>query len=173
LPLDRGTIASIRALLRNTISPTVLEAGTKINVIPAEATAFLDARLAPGQTNESFLSEIRPLLGEGVEVVIDQYSPALEADIHSPLFRTIVEVMADEDPEAVVVPSLTTGGSDAKHICPRRPDTEVLGFMPLRTSTGEGEQLIHGHNERISIDNLLFGTRLLYEVTRRFCDVAE
>ncbi len=52
LPFDRKTIATIRALLRNTISPTVLEAGTKINVIPAEATALVDARLAPGQSDD-------------------------------------------------------------------------------------------------------------------------
>ena len=101
---------------------------------------------------------------------MDQYSPPLEADVDSPLYRTIVEVMGEHDPEAVVVPSISTGGTDAKHICPRRPGTQVYGFMPYQQAPGEEEMnLIHGHDERTSVENLVFATRVLYDIVRRFC----
>lgn len=170
LPLASEIVANLRASLRNTASVTMLQAGQKINVIPAEASAWVDGRLAPGQTDDSFFEEIRPLVGDDVRFEVDQYSPPLEAGIDSPLYRTIVDVMADHDPGARVVPSQSTGGTDAKHICPRRPATQVYGFMPYRGAPGEEEwQLIHGHDERTSVGNLLFATRVLYDVVLRFC----
>jgi acetylornithine deacetylase/succinyl-diaminopimelate desuccinylase-like protein len=171
LPFDEETVSSLRALLRNTVSPTLLEAGSKINVIPAEATAYIDGRLAPGQTDKSFEAEIRPYIGDEIELIVDQYSPPLEADTNSPLYQTVVEVMGEHDSNALVVPSIMTGGTDAKHICPRRPETQVLGFMPHRQKEGEEEMnLIHGHDERTSIENLVFATKILYDVTCRFCE---
>ena len=162
--------AELSALLRNTASVTMLQAGRKINVIPATATAWVDGRLAPGETAESFVAELRPYIGDEVEIEIDQYSPPLEASSNSQLFRTVVDVMAQHDPEAPVVPSLMAGGSDAKHICPRRPETQVYGFMPYRQQPGlEEMKLVHGHDERTSVDNLLFATRIIYEIVCRFC----
>ena len=172
LPVAPEIVSNLRALLRNTASVTMLQAGQKINVIPTEATAWVDGRLAPGQTDTSFFEEIRPLIGDDVRIEVDQYTPPLEAGIDSPLYRTIVEVMADHDPGARVVPSLSTGGTDAKHICPRRPETQVYGFMPYRGAPGEEEwNLIHGHDERTSVENLWFGTRVLYDIVHRFCGV--
>ena len=172
LPLGGSLKSELPHLLRNTVSPTILEAGEKINVIPTEATAWVDARLVPGQTDKSFLEEIRPYIGKDVEVEVEQYSPPLEASVDSPLFRTIVDTMKHHDPEASVVPYMSTGGTDAKHICPRRPDTEVFGFMPYRQSPGQEEwRLIHGHDERTSVNNLLFATQVLYDVVRRFCGI--
>lgn len=170
LPFAPEIVANLRSSLRNTASVTMLQAGQKINVIPAEASAWVDGRLAPGQTDDSFFEEIRPLVGDDVRFEVDQYSPPLEAGIDSPLYRAIVDVMADHDPGACVVPSQSTGGTDAKHICPRRPATQVYGFMPYRGAPGEEEwQLIHGHDERTSVENLLFATRVLYDVVHRFC----
>jgi acetylornithine deacetylase/succinyl-diaminopimelate desuccinylase-like protein len=162
--------AELGALLRNTASVTMLEAGSKINVIPATATAWVDGRLAPGETMESFVAELRPYIGNEVEVEIDQYSPPLEASPESQLFQTVVDVMAQHDPQAPVVPSLMAGGTDAKHICPRRPHTQVYGFMPYRQQPGlEEMRLVHGHDERTSVDNLVFATRIIYDIVCRFC----
>jgi len=169
-PFGDDAVATLRALLRNTVSPTILEAGTKLTVIPGEAVAWLDGRLAPGQDERSFREEIGPMLGDHVTLEVDQYSPPIEASIESPLYETIVNVMADHDPDVTVIPAITTGGTDAKHILPRRSDTQVLGFMPVQSepNTDEGP-LVHGHNERISSENLLYGTRVLYDVVTRFC----
>lgn len=170
LPLGADMIASLRALLHNTVSPTILAAGQAINVIPTEATAWIDGRLAPGQTDASFEAEIRSHVGDEIDLIVDQYSPPLEASTNSPLYRTIVQVMAERDPDAVVLPALMTGGTDAKHICPRWPEVQVYGFMPHRQAPGEEEMnLIHGHDERVSVENLAFATRVLYDIVTRFC----
>jgi acetylornithine deacetylase/succinyl-diaminopimelate desuccinylase-like protein len=170
LSLDTEFKAELDSLLRNTASVTMLQAGSKINVIPATATAWIDGRLAPGQTQESFLIELRKYIGEEVKVEIDQYSPPLEASADSTLYRTIETVMQEREPDVPLIPFLSTGGTDAKHICPRRPDTQIYGFMPYRQTPGlEEMKLIHGHDERTSVDNLVFATQVLYEIVCRFC----
>jgi acetylornithine deacetylase/succinyl-diaminopimelate desuccinylase-like protein len=171
LPIDPDTQAQWRSLLRNTASVTMLEAGTKINVIPAEASAWIDGRLAPGATQESFLVELRGIIGEDLDFEVDQYNPPLEAQAEGGLYDVIVDVMRDHDPKAPVVSSLSTGGTDAKHIVPRRPATQVYGFMPYRQQPGlEEMQLIHGHDERTSVDELLFATRVLFDIVVHYTD---
>jgi len=102
-------------------------------------------------------------------VEVDQYSPPLEASADTELYRTIVGVMGQQAPEATVIPTISNGGTDAKHIVPRRPDTQVYGFMPYRQTPGlEEMKLIHGHDERTSLENLLFATRVLYDIVCRF-----
>jgi acetylornithine deacetylase/succinyl-diaminopimelate desuccinylase-like protein len=141
-------------------------------VIPSQASAWIDGRLAPGQTQESFLQELRALIGDRVEIDVDQYSPPLEASADAPMFRCIEQVMASVDPGVPVIPSLSTGGTDAKHIVPRRPLTQVFGFMPYRQSPGlEEENLIHGHDERTPVSELLFATRVLFDVVCRYSGI--
>ena len=174
LPIDADTRAQWRSLLRNTASVTLLQAGSKINVIPGEAVAWIDGRLAPGATQESFLAELRQVVGHDLDFEIDQYSPPLEARAEGGLYEVIVSVMQRHDPAAPVVPSLSTGGTDAKHIVPRRPGTQVYGFMPYRQQPGlEEMQLIHGHDERTSVDELLFATRVLYDVVTNYTHSTE
>lgn len=173
LPIDAEERAQWVALLRNTASVTILAAGTKINVIPGEATAWIDGRLAPGQTQESFLAELSAIVGDGLRFEVDQYSPPLEARAEGGLYEVIEAVMARHDPQAPVVPSLSTGGTDAKHIVPRRPGTQVFGFMPYRQRPGVEElRLIHGHDERTAVDELSFATRVLYDVVTTYCNCA-
>jgi len=174
LPIDADTRAQWRSLLHNTASVTMLQAGTKINVIPGEAVAWIDGRLAPGATQESFLAELRDVVGDTLDFEVDQYSPPLEAGAEGGLYDVIVDVMGRHDPEAPIVPSLSTGGTDAKHIVPRRPGTQVYGFMPYRQQPGlEEMQLIHGHDERTSVDELLFATRVLYDVVTHYTHCTE
>lgn len=169
LPIDEDTRLQWRSLLRNTASLTMARAGSKINVIPAEASAWIDGRLAPGQTQESFLTELRAVIGDELDIEVDQYSPPVETPTEGGLYDVIVETMAEHDPDAPVLPSLSTGGTDAKHIVPRRPATQVYGFMPYRQQEGlEEMQLIHGHDERTSVDELLFATRVLYDIVTRY-----
>ena len=171
LPVDEAFRQELLALMANTASITMLDAGAKINVIPSTATACIDGRLAPGQTAESFCAELRAVWGEaaaGAHIDILQYSPPLEAEADTQLYGEIVEVMARHDPAAPVIPYMSTGGSDAKHICPRRPQTQVYGFMPHRETAAGESALLHGHDERTSVDNLLFATRVIYDLVCRY-----
>ncbi len=172
LPIDEEFRRELGAMLRNTASLTMLGAGSKINVIPGEATAWVDGRLAPGQSQESFVEELRAFIGDQVDVVVDQYTPPLEADADSPLYAAIATVMQSGDEGVGLLPYLLPAGTDAKHIVPRRPETQIYGFMPYRQKAGEEEmKLIHGHDERTSVEELLFATKKLYEIVCRFAGV--
>ena len=166
LPLDEGLKLRMHAMLRNTITPTMLRAGSQINVIPSEAEASIDGRNLPGWTPEMFLEELRSVVENEAEITLLEPSTPLEADLHSPLYNTIKGVLKVHDPEATAVPFLLTGGTDAKHVT--RLGTRVYGFAPgLYMGPNEGRR-VHSHDERISIRSLQWGVRVLYEVVEQF-----
>jgi acetylornithine deacetylase/succinyl-diaminopimelate desuccinylase-like protein len=166
LPLEETLKQRMHAMLRNTVTPTVLKAGSQINVIPSEAEALVDGRNLPGWTPEMFLEELRSVFGNEVEITFLDPSTPLEADLQSPLFNTIKGVLKDHDPEATAVPFLLTGGTDAKHVT--KLGTKVYGFVPgLYAGEGEGRR-VHSHDERVGVRSLQWGARVLYEVVERF-----
>ena len=166
LPLDVGLKLRMHAMLRNTVTPTILDAGSQINVIPSEAEASIDGRNLPGWTPEMFLEELRSALGREAEITLLDPSTPLEADLHSPLFYTIMGVLKVHDPEATAVPFLLTGGTDAKHVT--KLGTKVYGFVPgLYVGANEGRR-VHSHDERVNIRSLQWGVRVLYEVVEQF-----
>lgn len=155
------------AITRNTATPTVLDAGSKVNVIPSSATARVDGRILPGFDQNSFYAEVETLLGDNVTLDFVDWGPPLESPQASPLYDAIEAVMGKHEPEARLVPAMITGGTDAKHVS--RLGTKIYGFTPSRWNDGERMlDLIHSHDERISIDTLLFRTQVLYEVIDRF-----
>lgn len=169
-PYPPGTEQDIRAMIKDTISPTILRAGERINVIPPEASLSIDARLLPGSDPRKLIEEIRARLASipGVEIVEMNSAPGVEAPCESPLFDCIADAVANADPGATVVPYLSVGGTDAKHLS--RLGARVYGFMPIRQDdTVPVEDLVHSTNERLSVANLVFGTRMLLDVVRRFC----
>jgi acetylornithine deacetylase/succinyl-diaminopimelate desuccinylase-like protein len=170
LPLEETLKQRIHAMLRNTVTPTVLNAGSQINVIPSEAEALIDGRHLPGWTPEMFLEELRSVIGNAVEITLLDPSTPLEADLQSPLFNTITTVLKEHDPEATAIPFLLTGGTDAKHVT--QLGTKVYGFAPgLFAGEGEGRR-VHSHDERVSVRSLQWGMRVLYEVVERFASGA-
>ncbi len=166
LPLDDGMKSMLHAMTHNTVSPTILSAGSKINVIPSIAEARCDARLLPGQSAQNLLRELRPHLDGRVDVEFLDDSPGREASSDTPLFETIRRVMAQHGPRATILPYMVTGATDARHIA--KLGTMVYGFAPMFAPMSEFGR-VHGHDERISIENLEFGTRVLYEVVSEFC----
>jgi acetylornithine deacetylase/succinyl-diaminopimelate desuccinylase-like protein len=166
LPLDEALKLRTHAMLRNTVTPTILNAGSQINVIPSVAEAAIDGRNLPGWTPEMFLEELRSALGNEAEITLLDPSIPLESDIQSPLFNSIKAVLNEHDPEANVVPFLLTGGTDAKHVT--KLGTKVYGFVPgLYVGADEGRR-VHSHDERVSVHSLQWGVRVLYEVVERF-----
>ncbi len=170
LPLDESLKLRMHAMLRNTVTPTILDAGSQINVIPSEAEASIDGRNLPGWEPEMFLEELRSALGNEAEITLLEPSTPLESDIQSPLFNTIKAVLKEHDPQATAVPFLLTGGTDAKHVT--KLGTKVYGFAPgLYAGAGEGRR-VHSHDERVSVRSLQWGVRVLYEVVERFASDA-
>ena len=163
-----GLGEGLRASLHNTVSPTQLTAGLKANVIPSEAEATLDGRLLPGFDCDSFLAELRPRLGDRIEIGIDHYSPPLEVPADTPLFRAIESNLRRHDPGGIVVPYMLSGATDAKLFS--QLGIRCYGFSPLKLRPDEPfDHLIHAHDERLSIDALSFGVQVLYETVRNFC----
>ncbi|MCI0478044.1 MAG: M20/M25/M40 family metallo-hydrolase, partial [Anaerolineales bacterium] len=167
LPIAAPQKRRLSASLHNTAVPTILRAGSKINVIPGEAECKVDCRILPGTTRESLEQELRAVIGNEIEIEFAPIFPALESDPDSPLFETIRAVVEEHDPGARLVPGLITGGTDAKSVT--QLGTKVLGFVPMRYEGPAMTGLAHNHNERISVANLEFGTRVLWDVVTRFC----
>jgi acetylornithine deacetylase/succinyl-diaminopimelate desuccinylase-like protein len=170
LPIAAPQKRRLSASLHNTAVPTILRAGSKINVIPGEAECKVDCRILPGTTHESLEQELRAVIGNEIEIEFAPIFPALESDPDSPLFETIRQVVETHDSGARLVPGLITGGTDAKSVT--QLGTKVLGFVPMRYEGPAMTGLAHNHNERISVANLEFGTRVLWDVVTRFCGKA-
>ena len=155
---------SYNAVLRDTFSLNVLQGGKKINVIPSESTALLDCRLLPGTPKDAFLKELQRHFGEGVEVDIVSESPSLPpSPFDTPLFKAIERFAARHDPGAPVVPLLLPGATDSRFL--REKGVIAYDFCPFRLSQKE-LMLVHGDNERIAVENLEFGIKLMLEVLR-------
>ncbi len=153
------------AMLHNTATPTMLNAGSKVNVIPSVAEARCDGRILPGQTAQDFLRDLRGAVSQDVEIELIDNTPGLESDFQTPLFDTITQVMARHDANAPVLPYLVVGATDARHV--NKLGTKVYGFTPMIAPPEELDH-VHAHNERISLDNIGFGARVLYEIVSEF-----
>jgi acetylornithine deacetylase/succinyl-diaminopimelate desuccinylase-like protein len=143
----------------------MLQGSQRVSVIPAEVVCQVDVRILPGREPAACVACIRELLGPRVEVEpIEVGFQGLEVDPDSPLVASFRQSLAKLDPGATVAPFLASGSTDAVSL----PGIKVYGFMPMALSPAEANGL-HNHDERIAIDNLLFGTRALFEIVTRFC----
>lgn len=146
------------AVIRNTANPTRLEAGYKVNVVPSRATAWVDGRFLPGQ-QEDFLSTMRDLAGPGVSVEPETLLTAVENPYDGPIAEAITASLLAEDPDALVVPYLMSGGTDGKYWADL--GMQVFGFAPLQLPPDlDFTSLFHGIDERVPVDALRFGTRV-------------
>ena len=169
---DKAMAEELRASLRMTIAPTIIHGGIKENIIPSECEAVFDCRVLPGQTSTEAMDEIKRLL-EGVDLeklefeTIQANEPS-ESPANTPLYEQIVNVLKEFEPNCSIAPILLTGGTDSRFF--RKIGSICYGFQPLRSDMPYGEILktIHGIDERISIENLVFGTSVLYNVVESF-----
>ncbi len=162
-----GPIARmIGATLTNTANPTVLTAGYKVNVVPGSAAAQIDGRFLPGR-EEEFFAEIDQLLGPAVRREFINHAIGVETTFDGALCDAMTAALLEADPQARVVPYCLSGGTDAKSFS--RLGIRCFGFTPLRLPADlDFSGLFHGVDERVPVDALEFGTRVL----DRFIDLA-
>ena len=155
-----GPIARVvGATLRNTVNPTMLDAGYKANVIPGRATAVVDGRTLPGH-EESFLERIRELIGPDVQAEYIEHQRALETTFDGALVDAMADALRQIDPAARAVPYMLSGGTDAKAFS--RLGIRCFGFAPLKLPPGlDFTALFHGIDERVPVDGLRFGVAVL------------
>ena len=160
-----GPIANlIGATIRNTANPTRLEAGYKDNVIPGKASATIDCRTLPGQ-EETFLAELRSLIGPDIRIEHNHRQPPVETEFGGPLVEAMSAALRAEDPGARTIPYLMSGGTDAKAFSTL--GIRCFGFAPLRLPPDLNfAALFHGIDERVPVEGLEFGVRVLDRLLR-------
>ncbi|WP_394937652.1 M20/M25/M40 family metallo-hydrolase [Psychromicrobium sp. YIM B11713] len=157
---ELGTVARfVGATLQNTTNPTVLRSGYKHNVIPGTAEALIDARTLPGQ-QEQVLEIVRELAGEGIEVSYAHQDVDLEVPFAGNLIDAMIDALHSEDPGAKVLPYTLSGGTDNKALS--RLGITGYGFAPLQLPNDlDFTGMFHGVDERVPVDSLKFGVRVL------------
>jgi acetylornithine deacetylase/succinyl-diaminopimelate desuccinylase-like protein len=165
--LGTGTAAGfIQASLRTTTNPTLLKAGYKHNVIPDVAEALIDIRTLAGE-EDAVLAEIRALVGDDIEIVTLHRDIGLETPFDGPLVEAMIGALHVEDPEAPVLPYLLSGGTDNKALSTL--GITGYGFAPLQLPADlDFPALFHGVDERVPLDALVFGRRVLGDLLTNY-----
>lgn len=169
---DMAMAEELRAMIRMTITPTVIHGGVKENIIPSECETVFDCRVLPGHSTTEAMEEIKGLLKdiefEKLEFETIQANEPSESPTNTPLYEEIVNVLKEFEPNCGIAPILLTGGTDSRFF--RKTGSICYGFQPMRADIPYVEilKMAHGIDERVSINNLVFGTSLLYNIVERF-----
>ncbi|WP_435300136.1 M20/M25/M40 family metallo-hydrolase [Timonella sp. A28] len=149
----------VGATVRNTTNPTQLAAGYKANVIPQVAHGVIDARFLPGYEEEA-MRTLQELAGPDIEFQTIHRAPALEVPFTGNLVDAMTRSLRAEDPDAAVLPYMLSGGTDNKSLS--QLGITGYGFAPLQLpETLDFPALFHGVDERVPVDALKFGVKVL------------
>jgi acetylornithine deacetylase/succinyl-diaminopimelate desuccinylase-like protein len=166
LPLLGDQRRSIEPLLRNTVNATIVRGGEKINVVPAEIELELDGRALPGVTPDELMDEVRAAVGDDVELELLAHDPGPPAPDLG-LFDTLAGVLRELDPEAIPIPLLQAGVTDARFFAPL--GIQTYGFLPMRLPTDfKFLGLVHAADERIPAAAVEFGADAVFRALERF-----
>jgi acetylornithine deacetylase/succinyl-diaminopimelate desuccinylase-like protein len=150
----------VGATVRDTANPTMLSAGYKANVIPSSAEAVVDCRVLPGR-QAAFEREVDELLGPDVTREWVTLLPPMETTFEGDLVGAMGAALRAEDPGARAVPYMLSGGTDAKHFQDRF-GMRCFGFAPLKLPPElDFASMFHGVDERVPVESVRFGTRVL------------
>lgn len=156
------------ASVRNTISITGIKGSDKVNVIPARASAELDVRLLPGEDPQAFVEQVRRVIADDtihIEMLLS-FPPATSPP-HQQAMRAISELARRHDGNVPVLSPLGRGFTDCHFF--RERAIACYGFIPLRSSEG-GDALVHGIDERVSVESFKFATGAMFEIVRQLAD---
>ena len=153
---------ALAALTRNTCSITRMQGSEKINVVPPEASAEIDCRILPDQDVDAFIAELNTVFDDPeIEIVrIMAFSPAVSAT-DTDTYRALEAVTRKHFPQATVLPGMLNGFTDSHFF----RDLGILsyGFSPFLIPLAD-QRGLHGNDERISVENIRRGTRVMRDV---------
>lgn len=153
-------------ILHNTINATMVNGGTKVNVIPGEIAVEFDGRILPGYSSDQFINELNNILGRSVEFEITSNISGPQ-DVNMGLFDTLSQILREGDTEAIPIPFVLSGVTDARYFS--KLGIQTYGFTPMILPKDiDFSSLIHGANERIPIEGLEFGANAIYELIKRY-----
>lgn len=152
-------------MLHNTVSPTILQASDKVNVIPAQVTLQLDGRLLPGFTPDDMIRELKAVIGEDVQLDVVMHDPYPAAP-NMGMFDTLADILRKADPQGIPLPLVLPGVTDGRFFA--RLGIQTYGYLPTPLPEDFNfTATIHAADERIPIEALEFGTRAIVEAVRR------
>lgn len=164
---------NVHACSHTTFSPNVIGGGVKTNVIPDSVTIEVDIRTLPGEEVEDINAHIRAALGDladQVQTEAIQTNQSTASATDNQLWETLKGAMANAYPEAQVVPSMVTGGTDARFFRAQGAVAYGAGLLSPKVDTGEFFRRFHGHDERIDIDSLRLTCALWLDVINNLWD---
>ncbi|GAB6899321.1 M20/M25/M40 family metallo-hydrolase [Kineosporia succinea] len=158
----------LHALSHMTLSPNVLQAGAKVNVIPGEGRVEIDVRLLPGQSGADTDAELEAALDglPGVTVEKGLEAPALVTEATDPLYRAIAAASAEVYPGAEPLPLLTPGGNDARHYLSRGRPCYGFGLFSPTVGLADFRRRFHGDDERVDAQSVELCARTYERVVR-------
>jgi acetylornithine deacetylase/succinyl-diaminopimelate desuccinylase-like protein len=158
---------SIDAMLRDTVTPNVMHAGKKVNVIPGAGEAEIDVRTLPGTDQSALLRSLQDVVGTDASVESVVALPPVEWPADAEIVGLMHDALRAADPEATSVPMMITPGTDAKALA--QIGIPCYGFAPLRLEPDVPFlSLFHGHDERVPVSALEFGLPVLADVVAGF-----
>jgi len=159
---------SWNSMLRDTIAPTMLQAGIRNNVIPAEAKGVINIRLLPGDTIDPLIAKFQQLVNDPAirfEVEPGSGEAAPSSSLDSGLFQSIVKTATKQFSGAPVVPEMSTYATDSTMLRLRSVQAYCLWPYPI---TEEEEARVHAEDERIPVDSFRKGVDFLYSIVSDF-----
>ncbi|MFA6450180.1 MAG: M20/M25/M40 family metallo-hydrolase [bacterium] len=167
---NKDVAETISAMMRDTVSPTIVKGGSKENVIPEKCEAIIDCRILPGQTAVEFRNLLKSKVNvEDISLLLEEVPDPTESPMDTELYRAIERVVAKHDPTGVVIPFLMTGATDSRFF--RKKGVTAYGFIPFKSSVPPDKYLptIHSVDERVPIDGLDFGVKMFYDLMTDLC----
>lgn len=154
------------SLFHNTVNATMVHGGEKVNVIPSEITVALDGRLLPGYTPDDLIAELRPIIGDEVELELVRHDPG-PAEPDMGMFDLLAGILREADPDGIPMPLLLSGTTDARFFS--RLGIQTYGYTPMNLPPEFNfAQLAHAADERIPVDAVDFGANAIYKVLQRY-----
>ena len=156
------------SMLRDSVTPTIINAGFRNNVIPSEATANLNVRMLPGHSIDALIGQFGKIVNDSqvrFKLAPDPGENAPPSDITSPLYKTIERITPQEFPGAIALPFLSTGATDSANLRLHKVQAYGLNPFPL---TESDDARVHGDDERIPIESFRKGVAFLYHVVSDF-----
>ncbi len=163
---------STNALVRTTLAPTIIEAGTKVNILPPSARALFNARIRPGDTVEGVVSELQGIVSDDrVQVMLLEGAsePSALSPTETPEYGVIRDQLLVVHPDAVPVPALMIARTDSRHYS--SVTSSIFKITPILLDVPDSKR-IHGVNKRMSLENLEKAIRFYRNVIVASSDIA-
>lgn len=156
------------SMMRDTVVPTVLQAGIRANVIPSIATANLNIRLLPGDSSSALLAELNKLVNDPavkIELQTDAGLAAPNSSLETDFYNLITRVSAQEFAGAPVIPFMSTGATDSAQL--RLHNVQAYGLRPF-PMTEDDDRRMHGNDERVLVSSFAKGVDLVTRIVAEF-----